>query len=488
MSGYWRHLKKRNQVFISYAHKNQSAVDPIYTTLRRRGYNVWIDRQEGAIPPGERWENVLKAEVEMSYAMMVCLSSDYLASEWCTREWEYALELGKKLYTVRVQPVDYKTLPAALQTIQGAMLDDAARPADYTRELQGVIRQLRRPLIHYAVPLMFLFLLLSVGVIWWSSRPPGLPQPEEFVTVKSTFGFNVSHLALNSDGILWFVATADGQQSLYSLDTRMRDAEDAVINKEAAIPEAQVWDLLVDCAGNAWILVSDGFRIGDSERIAASDLTIWSLSTRTMYAATSRCQNNRTDIWMGRNGIYSLQYTSSPEQFEAVNPIQDPVHTALTDENANLGAVQKLLAANGILWVLDRENSQVISKQLDTSAGATAIRLESNDPLVDFALAPDGVMWVLSANDLFAILEGRIIQHETLPNSMNPTVLTVDNTWVWLGERCVTAACRPLTVFRAGSPSEIDLQQNSIHDIQYNQSYGLWIATENGVVFRKILF
>lgn len=477
-------LRNHNQIFISYARKNQAAVDPIYLALRKRGYNVWMDRAEGSIDPSEQWEKVLKAEIEASYAMIICLSPDYLSREWCEKEWRYAHSLGKKLYILRLAAVDESALPDLFQTIQHVRLDLTTRPNDYNREMNTVTRQLRRPWMDYALLLIALVIVLAAGLLVWKNLPRAVPSPEEFHTVRSNHGMVVTDLAEPADSSLFFMASMpEGGQWLNSLD--MRQGELANTAHQIMIEE-QVWDLMVDCGKVPWVLVEGGLRILGGTLTPASELRPWGMSRNTLLAATSRCTGDERQIWMARDGIYSLTYTTDPREFTAIDTSQDPVHTALAQADFEVGNIVALLQANGTLWALDAENHQVISIPLDSAAAATSIPLESTDPPVDFDLAPDGSLWVLTASDLFHIQEN-IVDHTPLPDDMNPGVLAVDDTWIWLGERCEgTENCRALTVFREGNITEIDIQQNTINDIFFDPDYGLWIATENGVVFRSL--
>ena len=121
-------------VFISYSHKDETWKDrlrPHLGVLEKEGrITIWDDRQ---IEPTDEWYDEIK-RIMAKAAVAVCLiSSDYLNSEFCTKEEiPYLLERrerdGMVLFLVLLRPCAWKTvswlkplqmLPRDGQTVAG---------------------------------------------------------------------------------------------------------------------------------------------------------------------------------------------------------------------------------------------------------------------------------------------------------------------------------------------------------------------------------
>ena len=72
------------QVFISYAHKDESYKDRLVTSfasLKRRGYiSAWEDRQ---IPIGGEWDHHIKSALNDADIILLMISMDFMNSEYC---------------------------------------------------------------------------------------------------------------------------------------------------------------------------------------------------------------------------------------------------------------------------------------------------------------------------------------------------------------------------------------------------------------------
>jgi TIR domain-containing protein len=79
------------EVFVSYSRKDASLVAPIEAQLRELGIDAWIDRET---PSGERYRQVLRAQLQAAKAVLVCWSPSALESTWVDYEADTAIELG----------------------------------------------------------------------------------------------------------------------------------------------------------------------------------------------------------------------------------------------------------------------------------------------------------------------------------------------------------------------------------------------------------
>ena len=89
-------------IFISYAHRDKAEVYPILERMQADGYRVWFD--EG-IDPGTEWDEVIAAHVESCGYFLAFISENYLASENCKDELNYARDLNKKRLLVYLEEV-----------------------------------------------------------------------------------------------------------------------------------------------------------------------------------------------------------------------------------------------------------------------------------------------------------------------------------------------------------------------------------------------
>ncbi|MEM0985716.1 MAG: toll/interleukin-1 receptor domain-containing protein [Pseudomonadota bacterium] len=107
-------------IFISYKREDQEEhgrVRPIADALRAEGYDVFYDVQ---VPPGSKWEDVLKDKIGQARAVLVLWSDASVRSDWVKEEAEMAKAAGK-LIPVLLDPVDP---PFGFARIESANLAD----------------------------------------------------------------------------------------------------------------------------------------------------------------------------------------------------------------------------------------------------------------------------------------------------------------------------------------------------------------------------
>jgi hypothetical protein len=118
-----RRERARLRVFISYSRRDDEARAQLAAELRkfeRIGFiESWYD---GAIRPGEEWERQIEANLESADVIVLLVSADFLASEYCALEAARALErhrAGKATVApIIVGPCDWQSAAfAKLQVI-----------------------------------------------------------------------------------------------------------------------------------------------------------------------------------------------------------------------------------------------------------------------------------------------------------------------------------------------------------------------------------
>ncbi|MBQ9413745.1 MAG: TIR domain-containing protein [Clostridia bacterium] len=80
---------ERDYLFISYSHRDAAIAIPIIEQLASEGYRLWYD--EG-IDPGSEWPETIAEHLGGAAACIGLISNNYLASDNCRREMNFALK------------------------------------------------------------------------------------------------------------------------------------------------------------------------------------------------------------------------------------------------------------------------------------------------------------------------------------------------------------------------------------------------------------
>ncbi len=96
-------------IFISYAHKDKGSVHKIIKNMLDCGYRVWYD--EG-IDPGTEWDDTIAEHVENCGYFIAFISKNYLASDNCMDELDYARDSNRKRLLVYLENV---SLPGGMK-------------------------------------------------------------------------------------------------------------------------------------------------------------------------------------------------------------------------------------------------------------------------------------------------------------------------------------------------------------------------------------
>ena len=103
-------------VFISYRRTDKAFVQQLDQGLKAYDKDVWIDWED--IPPGaaDFTQDLLRG-IESSNAFISVLSPDYLVSEYCLGELQYAHENNKKLIPIVFRAIDDDMLPPSIRHV-----------------------------------------------------------------------------------------------------------------------------------------------------------------------------------------------------------------------------------------------------------------------------------------------------------------------------------------------------------------------------------
>jgi hypothetical protein len=103
-------------IFMSYSHEDTVHMLEIrkhLTGLEAAGRaEVWVDR---LISPGREWDTEIDSRLEVADIVLLLLSADYLASSYCRKEMEHAMERANrnqaKVVPVVLRHCDWQHLP-----------------------------------------------------------------------------------------------------------------------------------------------------------------------------------------------------------------------------------------------------------------------------------------------------------------------------------------------------------------------------------------
>lgn len=90
-------------IFVSYSHRDSRFVHRVISHLQGKGYRVWFD---GGIEVGSEWIEYIASHLDKCECVLTFISKEFVASDNCKRELNFALELKKKLLCVYVEDVN----------------------------------------------------------------------------------------------------------------------------------------------------------------------------------------------------------------------------------------------------------------------------------------------------------------------------------------------------------------------------------------------
>jgi TIR domain len=92
------------KAFISYAHGNDpesQMAEYVAEVLETSGLEPWVDRSE--VQPGQQLRFDLVKQIRESDYFVPLLSKEYMASEWCLREFEIAADAGIPMKPIKIK-------------------------------------------------------------------------------------------------------------------------------------------------------------------------------------------------------------------------------------------------------------------------------------------------------------------------------------------------------------------------------------------------
>jgi hypothetical protein len=123
-----------SRLFISHSSKNDDWAIALKDWLVREGWSgpedLFLDLDpERGIAAGQRWAYALEDAATRCEAVLFLVSEEWLASKWCSDEYQLAKELNKKLFALLIDDVALDRLPGGL-TAQWQIVRLKGEPAE----------------------------------------------------------------------------------------------------------------------------------------------------------------------------------------------------------------------------------------------------------------------------------------------------------------------------------------------------------------------
>ncbi|HEY3342197.1 MAG TPA: TIR domain-containing protein, partial [Anaerolineae bacterium] len=103
-------------LFISYSRKDREFADKLVGALKDCGKECWIDSRD--IPPTVDYRDEIYTAITEASNFAFLLSPDSIASTYCASELGHAVDTGKRLIPILCRPVDDKSIPGSLGSLQ----------------------------------------------------------------------------------------------------------------------------------------------------------------------------------------------------------------------------------------------------------------------------------------------------------------------------------------------------------------------------------
>eukprot|EP00741_Cyanophora_paradoxa_P001897 tig00000523_g1837.t1 len=97
---------KPYDVMVSYRRKQTAEMQIVCELLKEKGISHWVDvNTENGILKGVQWGKAIAAAIKGSGVMLVLLTRDWLQSQYCLDEFEYALAQSKRVVVLELEEI-----------------------------------------------------------------------------------------------------------------------------------------------------------------------------------------------------------------------------------------------------------------------------------------------------------------------------------------------------------------------------------------------
>src|SRR5271157_1694713 len=121
-------------IFICYSHLDRDFALKLIQALKDSGKDVWIDREN--LGPSTIWRTEIEEAIEGAVAFIFLLSIPSIQSAYCTREFEYAQKLKKKIIPILLPGITQNEVPEPIEKIQWLRWVDFGSDLTHLDQLQ----------------------------------------------------------------------------------------------------------------------------------------------------------------------------------------------------------------------------------------------------------------------------------------------------------------------------------------------------------------
>ena len=94
---------KEPYIFVSYAHRDSTAVFEVLTELQKRGYRLWYD---DGIAPGSEWPEDIAQHLDAAAMVIAFVTPNSMKSQNCRREINFSLTREKPFLSIMLEPTE----------------------------------------------------------------------------------------------------------------------------------------------------------------------------------------------------------------------------------------------------------------------------------------------------------------------------------------------------------------------------------------------
>ena len=102
--------------FVSYSRRDAARARELVAAAERLGRSFWLDTTD--LQPGTAWPDELRRALESADAVVCLLTTAWLASVECRREFDLGHDLGKRIVPVLLEELSYDALPPSMRSVQ----------------------------------------------------------------------------------------------------------------------------------------------------------------------------------------------------------------------------------------------------------------------------------------------------------------------------------------------------------------------------------
>lgn len=129
------------QVFLSYSEEDMEVQEKIRRQLVRAGLTVWVNTQD--IRTADDFQAAINQGIEKTDNIVLLLSPNSLASQYCQQELSYARRYHKRIVPLLVTAMDLAQLPDDLRTVQFVDFSALGSEQHFGQAIDELLRTLR---------------------------------------------------------------------------------------------------------------------------------------------------------------------------------------------------------------------------------------------------------------------------------------------------------------------------------------------------------